>query len=42
MMHCSLETIFSAELWSVDAFEQPAIEEGKMLVRQYLSQRRKS
>ncbi len=42
MMHYMLETMFAAELWGVDAFDQPAVEEGKVLTRQYLSQRRRS
>ena len=37
MMHFMLETMFAAELWGVDAFDQPAVEEGKVLTRQYLS-----
>jgi len=31
-----------SELWGIDAFDQPAVEESKVLTRQYLSQRRKS
>ena len=42
MMHYMLETMFAAELWGIDAFGQPAVEDGKGLTRQYLSQRRKS
>ena len=42
MMHYMLETMFAAELWGVDAFDQPAVEESKILTRQYLSQRRKA
>lgn len=42
MMHYMLETMFAAELWGVDAFDQPAVEDGKVFTRQYLSQRRKS
>jgi glucose-6-phosphate isomerase len=42
MMHYMLETMFAAELWGIDAFDQPAVEQGKVLTRQYLSQRRKS
>ena len=42
MMHYMLETMFAAELWGVDAFDQPAVEAAKVLTRQYLSQRRKS
>jgi glucose-6-phosphate isomerase len=39
MMHFILETIFAAHLWKIDAFDQPAVEEGKILTRQYLSAR---
>ena len=39
MMHYILETIFAAELWGIDAFDQPAVEEGKVVTRQYLSSR---
>lgn len=42
MMHFMLETMFAAELWGVDAFDQPAVEEGKILTRQYLSARRRT
>lgn len=41
MMHYMLETMFAAELWGVDAFDQPEVEASKVLTRQYLSQRRK-
>ncbi len=41
MMHFILETIFAAYLWKIDAFDQPAVEDGKVVTRQYLSQRRK-
>jgi glucose-6-phosphate isomerase len=37
MMHFMLETMFAAELWGVDAFDQPAVEEAKVLTREYLS-----
>ncbi len=36
-MHFMLETVFAAELMGVDAFDQPAVEEGKILTRDYLS-----
>jgi glucose-6-phosphate isomerase len=42
MMHYMLETMFAAELWGVDAFDQPEVEASKVLTRRYLSQRRKS
>ncbi len=38
MMHFMLETILAAHLLGVDAFDQPAVEEGKVLARQYLSE----
>ena len=42
MMHFMLETMFAAELWGIDAFDQPAVEESKIVTRQYLSQRRRA
>ncbi len=42
MMHFMLETIFAAHLWKIDAFDQPRVEDAKVLTRQYLSQRRKA
>jgi len=36
MMHFMLETIVAAELMGVDAFDQPAVEEGKVLAKKYL------
>ena len=39
LMHFMLETIITAELLGVDAFDQPAVEEGKVLARQYLGER---
>ena len=36
LMHYMLETIIAADLWGVNAFDQPAVEEGKVLARQYL------
>ena len=41
MMHYVLETIFAAHLWGIDAFDQPAVEDAKILTRQYLSDRKK-
>ncbi len=38
MMHFMLETIIAAELMGVNAFDQPAVEDGKRLARQYLGQ----
>lgn len=37
-MHFMLETIFAADLLGIDAFDQPAVEEGKQLARSYLSE----
>jgi glucose-6-phosphate isomerase len=40
LMHFMLETIAAADLLGVDAFDQPAVEEGKVLARQYLRETR--
>lgn len=37
MMHFILETLITARIWNVDPFGQPAVEEGKILTRDYLS-----
>ena len=37
MMHFIAETIIASDMWGVDAFDQPAVEEGKVLARDYLS-----
>jgi glucose-6-phosphate isomerase len=37
MMHFMLETIIAAHLIGVDAFDQPAVEEGKVLAKTYLT-----
>jgi glucose-6-phosphate isomerase len=37
LMHFMLETIVAADLLGVDPFDQPAVEEGKVLAKQYLS-----
>jgi glucose-6-phosphate isomerase len=37
LMHCMLETMIAARLFSVDAFDQPAVEEGKILAKRYLA-----
>ena len=42
LMHFMLETIIAADLIGVDAFDQPAVEEGKVLARQYLGEMGKS
>ncbi len=36
LMHFMLETIIAAQLIGVDAFDQPAVEEGKILAKSYL------
>jgi glucose-6-phosphate isomerase len=36
LMHFMLETIVAARLLGVDPFDQPAVEEGKILAKQYL------
>jgi glucose-6-phosphate isomerase len=38
MMHFMLETILMGKLMNVDPFDQPGVEEGKVLARQYLAQ----
>jgi len=37
MMHFMLETIIAARLLGIDAFDQPAVEEGKVLAKKYLT-----
>ncbi len=37
-MHFMIETILAADLLGVNAFDQPAVEEGKELARRYLDQ----
>jgi glucose-6-phosphate isomerase len=37
LMHFMLETIIAAHLLGIDAFDQPAVEEGKVLAKKYLS-----
>ena len=36
MMHFMLETMIAAHLLGIDAFDQPAVEEGKVLAKKYL------
>jgi glucose-6-phosphate isomerase len=36
LMHFMLETIIAAHLMGVDAFDQPAVEQGKVLAKKYL------
>ena len=38
MMHFMLETILMGKLMGVDPFDQPGVEEGKILARQYLKE----
>lgn len=40
LMHFMIETIATAQLIDVDAFDQPAVEESKQLARDYLASRR--
>ena len=37
LMHFILETLIAARLWGVEPFGQPAVEQGKILTRKYLS-----
>src|SRR6202040_1492168 len=37
LMHFMLETIVAAHLLGVDPFDQPAVEEGKVLAKRYLT-----
>ncbi len=37
MMHFFLETMIAAHLLGVDALDQPAVEEGKVLAKRYLA-----
>ena len=37
MAHFMLETMIMAEIWGINAFDQPAVEEGKLLAKKYLS-----
>lgn len=38
LMNFMLETIIAAQLFGVDAFDQPAVEEGKILAKKYLAE----
>lgn len=38
LMHFMLETMIAARLLGVDAFDQPAVEQGKQLARKYLAE----
>ena len=37
LMHFMLETMIAAHLFDIDAFDQPAVEQGKILAREYLA-----
>jgi glucose-6-phosphate isomerase len=39
MMHFSLETILTAQVLEINAFDQPAVEEGKILARKMLAKK---
>ena len=36
MMHFMIETMIAAHLLDVNAFDQPAVEDGKVLAREFL------
>jgi glucose-6-phosphate isomerase len=38
MMHFMLETVVAAHLLGVDPYDQPAVEEGKILAKRYLAE----
>ncbi len=38
LMHFMLETMIASKLFGVDAFDQPAVEEGKVLAKKYLGE----
>jgi glucose-6-phosphate isomerase len=38
LMHGMLETILAGYALNVDPFDQPAVEEGKILAKQYLAE----
>lgn len=38
LMHFMLETMIASKLFGVDAFDQPAVEEGKILAKTYLAE----
>jgi glucose-6-phosphate isomerase len=38
LMHFQLETIYAADGLGVDAFDQPAVEAGKIRAKHYLSE----
>jgi glucose-6-phosphate isomerase len=40
MMHFMLETILMGRLMGIDPFDQPGVEEGKVLARKYLDEQK--
>ena len=38
LMHFMLETMIASRLLGVDAFDQPAVEEGKILAKRYIAE----
>ncbi|MDQ8726841.1 glucose-6-phosphate isomerase [Bradyrhizobium sp. LHD-71] len=38
LMHYMLETMIAAQLLGIDAFDQPAVEEGKILAKRYIAE----
>ena len=40
LVHFVLETLIAAKMWSIDPFGQPAVEESKILTRNYLESRK--
>ena len=36
MMHFVLETIFASRILKINAFDQPAVEKGKILTKKYI------
>jgi glucose-6-phosphate isomerase len=38
LMHYMLETIITAQILGIDAFDQPAVEEGKILAKRYVTE----
>jgi glucose-6-phosphate isomerase len=38
LMHYMLETMIAGQMLGVDAFDQPAVEEGKILAKRYIAE----
>jgi glucose-6-phosphate isomerase len=38
MMHFIFETLLTADLLNINPFDQPAVEQGKILAKKYLEQ----